>query len=296
MPGEVVVPTAMVNAGAVDHLRGSLPGFAAGGLVGDVKGMVPWASSAETQFGKSTMTSWVEAAAKAAIAAVAPGPASGGGFTHWAPGAGVMQWAGDVRSALGMLGLPSGLWFSVLYQMLTESGGNPNIVNRSDSNWAAGHPSVGLMQVIQGTFDAYAGPYRNTGPFEYGVSVNPMANIYSALNYAAHNGRGFGSGPGQLGSGHGYAAGGDITEPIWGIGASGQRYSFGEKGRETVIPGGGIGDLHGALLDIADAVDNVAAHVKHLTSVTAAAPARTGAALGQTLSGVARNASNAALY
>jgi hypothetical protein len=44
MPGEVVVPTKMVNQGAVDHLRGQLPGFsrggrvrgyAAGGLVGD---------------------------------------------------------------------------------------------------------------------------------------------------------------------------------------------------------------------------------------------------------------------
>ena len=34
MPGEVVVPTAMVNAGAVDHLRGKIPGFAAGGRVG----------------------------------------------------------------------------------------------------------------------------------------------------------------------------------------------------------------------------------------------------------------------
>jgi cell wall-associated NlpC family hydrolase len=33
MPGEVIVPTAMVRAGAVDHLRGRLPGFAAGGQV-----------------------------------------------------------------------------------------------------------------------------------------------------------------------------------------------------------------------------------------------------------------------
>lgn len=33
-PGEVVVPRGMVAAGAVDHLRGALPGFAAGGLVG----------------------------------------------------------------------------------------------------------------------------------------------------------------------------------------------------------------------------------------------------------------------
>jgi hypothetical protein len=32
-PGEVVVPVGMVRAGAVDHLRGMLPGFASGGVV-----------------------------------------------------------------------------------------------------------------------------------------------------------------------------------------------------------------------------------------------------------------------
>jgi hypothetical protein len=34
MPGELVVPTRMVSGGAVDHLRGRIPGFAAGGVVG----------------------------------------------------------------------------------------------------------------------------------------------------------------------------------------------------------------------------------------------------------------------
>lgn len=38
MPGEVIVPTHMVNAGAVDHLRGAIPGFAAGGVVGSFSG------------------------------------------------------------------------------------------------------------------------------------------------------------------------------------------------------------------------------------------------------------------
>ena len=37
---------------------------------------------------------------------------------------------------------------------------------------------------------------------------NPFANIAAALNYGAHNGRGFGTGPGQIGSGHGYDQGG----------------------------------------------------------------------------------------
>lgn len=40
MPGEVIVPTKMVNAGAVDHLRGSLPGFAAGGVVRGTPGVL----------------------------------------------------------------------------------------------------------------------------------------------------------------------------------------------------------------------------------------------------------------
>jgi hypothetical protein len=46
MPGELVVPVPMVNAGAVDHLRGRIPGFAQGGVVGSygngVAGLGPW--------------------------------------------------------------------------------------------------------------------------------------------------------------------------------------------------------------------------------------------------------------
>jgi hypothetical protein len=74
----------------------------------------------------------------------------------------------------------------VLHRIGQESGGQPDVVNRWDINWQEGHPSVGLMQVIKGTFDAYAGPYRNTGPFLYGVSVDPIANIFSGINYAKH--------------------------------------------------------------------------------------------------------------
>jgi hypothetical protein len=60
------------------------------------------------------------------------------------------------------------------------------------------------MQVIRGTFQAYAGKYRKTGPFLYGVSVNPMANIYAGLNYALHR---YGS-LGALGRPGGYDLGG----------------------------------------------------------------------------------------
>jgi len=60
------------------------------------------------------------------------------------------------------------------------------------------------MQTIMSTFLAYHWP---------GTSYNiydPLANIAAALNYGAHNGRGFGTGAGQIGSGHGYALGGPV--------------------------------------------------------------------------------------
>ncbi|MGX1220313.1 peptidoglycan DD-metalloendopeptidase family protein [Streptomyces ambofaciens] len=99
-------------------------------------------------------------------------------------GSGVQRWTGVVRQALGDLRQSVSLVSTTLRRMNQESGGNPRAVNRWDSNWKAGHPSVGLMQVIRGTFAAYAGKYKRTGPFMYGVSVDPMANIYASMRYA----------------------------------------------------------------------------------------------------------------
>jgi hypothetical protein len=97
---------------------------------------------------------------------------------------GVGQWRPVVLKALAEVHQSRSLAGSTLRRMSQESGGNPTIVNRTDSNWKAGHPSVGLMQVIGPTFRSYAGKYRKTGPFLYGTSVNPMANIYSSMKYA----------------------------------------------------------------------------------------------------------------
>jgi hypothetical protein len=53
-----------------------------------------------------------------------------------------------------------------------------------------------------------------------------------------------------LGSIFGYADGGQINEPILGFGKSGQMYSFGERGSETVIPHGESGGGSGITLNI----------------------------------------------
>jgi hypothetical protein len=214
--GELVVPTHMVRAGAVDHLRGQIPGFAAGGVAGSygpgkVAGLPPWIGGRINATDTAIAQNTAQAILNAMAAAQKAGKAiTAGGIGNYKPGAGVQQWRGVVQQALGLAGANvAQLTDAVLYQMQTESGGNPTIVNRTDSNWIAGHPSVGLMQVIRGTFAAYAGRYRNVGPFEYGVSVNPLANVYSAIKYAQSNyGPGLRNAYGGIGSGHGYALGG----------------------------------------------------------------------------------------
>ena len=106
------------------------------------------------------------------------------GGTGGDAGAGVERFRGVVTQALGQVGQSLSLVNTTLRRMNQESGGNTRAVNRNDINWINGTPSVGLMQVIEPTFNAYAGKYRKTGPKLYGVSVDPMANIYASMKYA----------------------------------------------------------------------------------------------------------------
>jgi SLT domain-containing protein len=160
-----------------------------------------------------------------------------GGIASWIGGkmsstSGVGQWTGVVLQALSMLHLPSNLLGLILNQMKSESGGNVRAINTTDINAQMGTPSKGLMQVIGPTFEYWRSKLLPDNIYD------PLANVFSALNYALH-GKGFGTGVGQIGSMHGYAKGGVITEPIIGVGRSGKRYSFGEEGDETVTPGRG---------------------------------------------------------
>lgn len=143
-------------------------------------------------------------------------------------GSGVQRWSGVVKAVLAQVGQPQSLLGITLKRMNQESGGNPTIVNTTDSNWQAGHPSVGLMQVIKGTFERYAGPYRNTGPFKYGVSVNPAANIYSSMKYAL-------AAYGSLASAYGRAGGYRLGT----MGSSSGWHWLGEDGPELAkLPAG----------------------------------------------------------
>jgi len=118
-------------------------------------------------------------------------------------GAGVERWLNIAKIALMLNNLPDSMAGQVLFQMRTESGGNPNAINLWDINAQRGDPSRGLMQVIGSTFAAYHVPGTSNNIYD------PLANIAAAINYAKHvYGPGLMRGGMGLGSGHGYDQGG----------------------------------------------------------------------------------------
>jgi hypothetical protein len=203
--------------GNVERLRhlaalGRIPAFASGGPANYSDTTTMWGDLGNVV---ATNVNYVKAEIeklKRTLAEVPAGPA----------GAGVQRWAGMVDQALGIMHQPLSYRGVTLYQMQTESGGDPNIVNRWDSNWTAGTPSVGLMQVIGPTYRAHK--VIDVGPYLYGVSVDPLANTLASMHYAI--GR-YGSLPAAY-SGHGYANGGIIDRP--------SMIMAGEAGPEAILP------------------------------------------------------------
>jgi SLT domain-containing protein/phage-related protein len=140
------------------------------------------------------------------------GIGGGGGGNVDIGGSGVKRWTGVVRQALGLVGQPASYTGITLRRMNQESGGNPRAVNKWDSNWQAGYPSVGLLQVIRPTFQSHAGRFRKTGPFMYGVSINPLANTYASMRYALSA---YGSLPRAYNRPGGYASGTGGSSAGW---------------------------------------------------------------------------------
>lgn len=98
---------------------------------------------------------------------------------NYNPSAGVEQWRTLATRALQMTGQYSEANLErLLYQMQTESGGNPNAINDWDINAINGTPSKGLMQVIDPTFRAYAMPGYDKNIYD------PLSNMLASIRYA----------------------------------------------------------------------------------------------------------------
>ena len=121
---------------------------------------------------------------------------------NYNPSAGVEQWRTLATRALQMTGQYSEANLQrLLYQMQTESGGNPNAINNWDINAINGTPSKGLMQVIDPTFRAYAMPGYDKNIYD------PLSNMLASIRYAvsrygslaaAYRGVGYESGIGDI--------------------------------------------------------------------------------------------------
>lgn len=121
---------------------------------------------------------------------------------NYNPSAGVEQWRTLATRALQMTGQYSEANLErLLYQMQTESGGNPNAINDWDINAVNGTPSKGLMQVIDPTFRAYAMPGYDKNIYD------PLSNMLASIRYAvsrygslaaAYRGVGYESGIGDI--------------------------------------------------------------------------------------------------
>ena len=138
-------------------------------------------------------------------------------------GSGVQRWKPYVIQALKANGFEASAyqvaaWMRVIQR---ESNGNPKAINLWDSNAKAGIPSMGLVQTIGPTFNAYKFPGHNdvyNGYDDLLAGIHYMKAIYGSGSSAFARV----SGP------EGYANGGLITRPIHAL--------VGEDGPETILP------------------------------------------------------------
>lgn len=116
----------------------------------------------------------------------APGHSSGssgttrsGGTSQPSVGGNVGSWIQQAQKILSAHGVPLSKMNArdIATIIQHESSGNPNAINRWDSNWKAGHPSEGLMQTIGPTFNAYKLPGHDQ-------ILNPVDNIIAGVRYA----------------------------------------------------------------------------------------------------------------
>ncbi|WEV36212.1 NlpC/P60 family protein [Lactobacillus sp. ESL0677] len=120
-------------------------------------------------------------------------------------GDGVSRWKSDIVKALSANGLSTSaaMVAKIMRQMTTESGGNPNARQPgADPDGDGSGPALGLMQMKQSTFNAYAKKgHKNI--------FNGYDSLLASLAYAKAR---YGPSLSYLGNGHGYANGGIVGQ------------------------------------------------------------------------------------
>lgn len=150
------------------------------GTSGDEKALKDKNSPLQMHIKKQTggMFDWI----KKWLAPLEEGTASDGGAQAGNPGgSGVERWRPFVERALEANGIAATSYrvAKILATIRRESNGDPTVQNNWDSNALAGHPSIGLMQTIGPTFNAYKHLGHNN-------IRNGYDNLLAAINYIKH--------------------------------------------------------------------------------------------------------------
>ena len=261
MPGEVIVPTHMVSAGAVDHLRGRLPGFASGGLVpsyaGSVGGLPSWGGR-DLNATVHIIEQAVVKATVAAIHAAARAAASIGG--HAGPGGGAPSANAALAHRLYASQLSPASWAAWNFVAMAESGWNNFARNPSSG-------AYGIAQALPPTKYPFAGQAAG--------GSNPTAQITWMWDYMMSRYGGPLGAQAHEAAFRWYDAGGFLpTGPSLAMNTTGSP--------EAVVSPGSMG--------------RVEALLKQLVAAVNAAPARTGDAVGGALNGAARSARYSGMY
>jgi len=178
--GELVVPTSLVRSGAVDHLRGQIPGFAAGGLVGDFTDVFDPRIRVEIQ----RIRAGVNAAENAAGAYVQAHP-----FKYWKfapPGSGTSGALGgdpavNMALAKSIFPWPASQWPAFVNLEMSEAGFNRFALNPTSGAYGIPQalPPTKMPFAAQAAGGSHAGPqlgwmYGYIGQ-RYGNPVNAWA-------------------------------------------------------------------------------------------------------------------------
>jgi hypothetical protein len=160
MPGELVVPKHVVDKGAVDHLRGTIPGFASGGLVAqassDVATMV---SDSESDVIKATQAAITAANTAGAMVSAAYGSGGSGGanaalarrmYPPWASGA---MW-----NAWNYVGMKESGWSDTAVNPSSGAAGIAQRITGFGPGYEAGNAAQQIAWMIQYIIGRYGNP------------------------------------------------------------------------------------------------------------------------------------------
>lgn len=128
-PGELIVPKSVVDSGAVDNLRGKIPGFASGGIVH--QSAIDQLGTDEVTMGQTTAALMTQAAVQAALDAYKVKVTSGGGGGGGYAGPGGGSPAANVALAQRVLGWTGGQFQDLVNLWTRESGWNQFAYNAS---------------------------------------------------------------------------------------------------------------------------------------------------------------------